>query len=214
MSFAPYDQLAGSLLPRIQLTTDGAHDLAHLQRVWSNVCAIRAEEGGDGEILAAATLLHDCVAVAKDSPQRAEASRLAAERGSELLRGIGWPDDRIGIAAHAIEAHSFSAGIPPRSLEACILQDADRLDAIGAVGIARCFYIAGRMGSALYDPADPAAQTRAYDDRRFAIDHFHTKLFGLASGFRTRCGTRLAAERHVRLQRFLGDFMSEIGATA
>ena len=210
MSFAPYDALAAALLPRVEVTTDGAHDLSHLHRVWSNARAIHAEEGGDGEILAAAALLHDCVAVAKDSPLRAQASRLAAARAVDLLGELGWPAARAQAAAHAIEAHSFSAGIAPTTLEARILQDADRLDAIGMVGVARCFYIAGRMGSALYDPADPTARNRAYDDKRFAIDHFQTKLLGLAAGFQTRSGARLAAERQARLRRFLDGFMQEV----
>lgn len=210
MSFAPHDALAEALLPRIEATGDGAHDLSHLQRVWNNARAILAEEGGDGEILAAATLLHDCVAVAKDSPLRARASRLAAARAADLLHELGWPDERAQAVGHAIEAHSFSAGIPPATPEARILQDADRLDAIGMVGIARCFYVAGRMGSALYDPIDPTARHRAYDDRRFAIDHFQTKLLGLAAGFQTRAGARLATERQARLQHFLDGFLREV----
>ncbi|WP_119419119.1 HD domain-containing protein [Desertibaculum subflavum] len=214
MSFAPYAALASALLPQVQAATDGAHDLAHLQRVWGNVRAISAEEGGDGEILAAAKLLHDCVGVEKDSPLRAQASRLAAARAADLLRAREWPEDRVAAVAHAIEAHSFSAGIAPTTPEARILQDADRLDAIGMVGVARCFYIAGRMGSALYDAADPEARHRSYDDTRFAIDHFQTKLLGLAAGFQTRSGARLAAERHARLRRFLDEFMQEVGCAA
>ena len=76
-------------------------------------------------------------------------------------------------------------------------------DAIGMVGVARCFYIAGRLGSALYDAVDPLAQERPYDDKRYAIDHFQTKLLKLSSGFQTASGTRLAQERHRRLERFL-----------
>ncbi len=78
-----------------------------------------------------------------------------------------------------IEAHSFSANIETRTLEAKILQDADRLDAIGVIGAARCFYIAGRMGSALYDSNDPMAENRPLDDKNYALDHFRTKLFNL-----------------------------------
>jgi len=84
-----------------------------------------------------------------------QASRLAAEKAISLLTGLRWSTDRQQAVAHAIEAHSFSAGIEPRTLEARILQDADRLDALGFMGVARCFYTAGRMGSSLYDPADP-----------------------------------------------------------
>ncbi len=171
---------------------------------------IHAGEGGDGTVLAASVLLHDCVAVEKNSPLRAQASRLAAEKASGILAGLGWRQADIDAAAHAITTHSFSANIEPQTLEAKILQDADRLDAIGMVGAARCFYIAGRMGSALYDPADPLAKDRPLDDRAFAIDHFETKLFKLADGFRTETGRELAKARHERLKQELGLFLDEI----
>lgn len=210
--FRPFEALAERLLPHAAGNGDGSHDLSHIQRVFANAMRIAAEEGSDTELLAAAVLLHDCVAVEKNSPERAFASLLAAEKASGILAGLNWPQDRLAAVAHAIEAHSFSAGIEPRTLEASILQDADRLDAIGMVGVARCFYTAGRMASALYDPADPRAEGRPLDDRTFAIDHFPAKLLRLAGGFRTAAGRRLAAERHARLQAFHQQFLEEIGA--
>ena len=207
---APYQLLADQLLPHAVSGDDGSHDVAHLQRVWKNARAIHAAEGGNGEILAAATLLHDCVAVEKNSPLRSQASALAADKASGVLHELGWTDEAIAAVAHAILTHSFSAGIAPETLEAKILQDADRLDAIGMVGAARCFYIAGRMGSGLYDPADPKAEHRDYDDRRFAIDHFQTKLFKLVDGFNTAEGRKLAIIRQQRLHRILEEFLDEL----
>ena len=93
-----------------------------------------------------------------------------------------------------------------------ILQDADRLDAIGAIGVARCFYVAGRMGSALYDPDDFDASRRAVDDRHYAIDHFKAKLFPVAEGFRTGAGRAIAAERAAVMRRFIDQFRSEVEA--
>ncbi|CAB3760069.1 phosphohydrolase [Burkholderia sp. MSh2] len=210
-AFAPFQDLARTLLAHWNDThDDGAHDTSHLQRVWKNAAAIQAEEGGDAEVLLAATLLHDCVAVEKNSPLRAQASRLAAEKARRVLTSLDWPDAKIDAVAHAIEAHSFSACIAPLTLEAKVLQDADRLDAIGMVGVARCFYVAGRMGSALYDPDDPHAERRALDDTRFALDHFRTKLLKLSTGFQTVTGTRLALVRRDRLHRFLEEFSDEI----
>jgi uncharacterized protein len=78
------------------------------------------------------------------------------------------------------------------------------------VGAARCFYIGGRMSSALYDPFDPSGADRPLDDRRYVIDHFQTKLFKLADGFQTAGGRILAAERDRRLRDFLAAFMDEI----
>jgi len=129
-----YADLARSLLPHAFDVSDSAHDEAHLLRVWRNDEKIVAEEGGDTEILVAAALLHDCVRIDKGSPDRAGASSLAAAAAREVLFWLGWPTGRIVQACHAIEAHSLTAGIPPRSLEADILQDADRLDAIGFIG--------------------------------------------------------------------------------
>jgi uncharacterized protein len=168
---------------------DGSHDRSHLLRVWRNATSIAAREPGcDRTVLTAAVILHDCVAVEKNSPQRSMASRLAASRARAILSDMGWDAARIDAAAHAIEAHSFSAGIAPETVEARIVQDADRLDAIGAIGIARCFYVAGRMGSGLYDPEDPQAVHRDLDDRRFALDHFGAKLFKVAGNFQTKAG--------------------------
>lgn len=212
-AFAPFERLASALLQHIK-TDDGSHDVAHLARVWANARTIQAVEGGDIEILAAATLLHDCVAVEKNSPLRAQASRLAADHAMTLLAPFGWANDRLDRIAHAIAAHSFSAKIAPETIEAKILQDADRLDAIGAIGIARCFYTAGRMQSFLYDAEDPAARHRALDDRAFAIDHLPAKLLTLAEGFNTAEGKRMAQERHARTEAFLAAFMSEVGAAS
>jgi len=210
-AFAPFQYLAKTLLAHWgDANGDGSHDTSHLQRVWKNAAAINAEEGGDAEVLFAATLLHDCVAVEKNSPLRAQASRLSAEKAVQILKSLDWPEAKIQAVAHAVEAHSFSAGVVPTTIEAKSLQDADRLDAIGMLGVARCFYVAGRMGSALYDPADPQASGRAPDDTRYAIDHFHTKLLKLASDFQTVTGSRLAKIRHDRLQRFLDEFIDEI----
>ncbi|MDF9756153.1 HD domain-containing protein [Pseudomonas hunanensis] len=210
--FFPLQSLADELLPCLPgACTDGSHDLAHVQRVWSNVRRIQAKEGGDLEVLLAATVLHDCVAVEKNSPLRSQASTLSAKRAAAILTDKGWPSARVEQAAHAVQAHSYSAGIAPLSLEARILQDSDRLDALGAVGVARCFYVAGRMGSSLYDFENPTAEGRDHQDNRYAIEHFHTKLLKLASGFQTTEGARLATLRHERLASFLDDFMDEIG---
>lgn len=212
MSFSPFAALAAVLLPLVEDGGDGSHDVAHLARVWANARAIAAVEGGDAELLAAGVLLHDCVHVEKSSPLRAQASRLAAERARGILASLGWAPARIDAAAHAIAAHSFSAGIAPETVEARVLQDADRLDAIGAIGVARCFYTAGRMGSALYDPADPRAERRPLDDAAFAIDHFRAKLLTLEFGFQTPTGAGLARERTQRIADFLAAFEAEVGA--
>jgi uncharacterized protein len=212
IQFAPYDELASTILRSYRAEGDGAHDISHLERVWRNVKAIQAVEGGDLEILAAAVLLHDCVQIPKNSPLRGNASKLAAAEARSRLGSLQWEESRIQIVAGAIESHSFSAGIAPSSLEGRILQDADRLDAIGHIGIARCFYTAGFMASGLYDLSDPKGKSRPLDDRRFALDHFPMKLLRLADGFQTSCGQRLARERQQALQDFYDGILAEIGS--
>jgi uncharacterized protein len=210
--FGDQAALAERLLAAIGSGDDGSHDRSHLLRVWRNAAAIADQEPDhDRAVLTAAVILHDCVAVEKNSPDRPRASRLAAAQARSILRGLTWDAAKIDAAAHAIEAHSFSAGIMPETLEARIVQDADRLDAIGAIGIARCFYVAGRMGSSLYDPADPSAAHRELDDRAFALDHFATKLFKVAANFHTKAGQRLADARAETMYGYLRALLGEIG---
>lgn len=191
---------------------DGSHDRSHLLRVWRNAIVIAEQEPAcDRAVLTAAVILHDCVAVEKNSPQRSRASRLASAHARTILAGLGWDAAQIDATAHAIEAHSFSAGIEPETPEARIVQDADRLDAIGAIGIARCFYVAGRMGSRLYDPADPEATNRDLDDRVFALDHFGAKLFKVGENFQTKAGQALAEARVATMAGFVRALLGEIG---
>lgn len=207
----PLPHLAKVLLAHAFDVKDGAHDEAHLLRVWRNVEKISGEAGGDMEILLAATLLHDCVWIDKGSPQRSMASRLAAAKAREVLSGMMWSEDRIERVCHAIEAHSFSAGISPISLEAKVLQDADRLDAMGFIGVARCFYVAGLQRASICDAADPAAKDRQLDDDAFALDHFRTKLMKLGRDFCTVAGARMAADRAARLEDFYSGLLAEVG---
>ena len=210
--FAPYPDLAAFLLRAFNSNgTDGSHDLSHIVRVWRNAARIAATEpGSDLELIAAAVILHDCVAVEKNAPLRAQASRLSGERAREIIRPLGWSPARTGALAHAIVAHSFSAGIAPETIEARIVQDADRLDAIGAIGVARCFHAGGRMGGALYHPDEPAAVSRSLDDRAYALDHFPAKLFTVAEGFHTLEGQRMAAARTAAMRSFYETFLREV----
>ncbi len=190
---------------------DGSHDRSHLLRVARNAMQIAdAEPAADRPILIAAVVLHDCVEIEKNSPLRARASRMSAARARTILANLSWDQATIDRVAHAIEAHSFSAAIPPQTLEARIVQDADRLDAIGAIGIARCFYVGGRMGSRLYDPADPSGAGRDLNDAAFALDHFATKLFRIADNFQTARGQALADARTATMRAFVDAMLNEI----
>ncbi|MCS0631990.1 HD domain-containing protein [Telluria mixta] len=189
---------------------DGAHDLNHFERVWRNAQALLAQyREADALVVLAACYLHDLVNVPKDDLRRSSASRLSAGLARERLAALGFPADKLAAIAHAIEAHSFSAGVPATTLEARIVQDADRLDGLGAVGLARMFYIAGRMGSALAHGSDPLALDRALDDKSYSLDHIEAKLARLPGMMQTDAGRRLAEARLATLTAFRTAFAAE-----
>jgi uncharacterized protein len=189
---------------------DGAHDLNHLDRVWRNAQALLAHyPEADALVVLAACYLHDLVNVPKNDPRRSSASRLSAELAGARLAALGFPAARLACVAHAIEAHSFSAAVPATTLEARIVQDADRLDGLGAVGLARMFYIAGRMGSALAHASDPLAQDRPLDDKAYSLDHIAAKLAHLPGMMQTAAGRTLAEARLATLTDFRSAFALE-----
>lgn len=109
---------------------------------------------------------------------------------------------------HAIEAHSFSAAILPQSVEAKIVQDADRLEALGAIGLARVFAVSGALNTILFDANDPFADQRDLDDKKYALDHFQSKLLRLPETMQTKQGRALA----VHNAQFLVQFMAKLSA--
>jgi len=193
------------------MAADPAHDITHVRRVVQNTLLLTEVENGNPAISVPAAWLHDCVSVAKDSPLRKQASKLAAEEAVRFLESIQYPADLLAQIYHAIEAHSFSANIPAETLEARIVQDADRLEAVGAIGIARCFLTGGSMGTPLYEPSDPFAENRELNDRSYTLDHFYCKLLGLAQTMQTGAGKAEALKRTDYMKAFLQQLGSEIG---
>jgi uncharacterized protein len=193
-------------------SADVAHDLDHIRRVVTNARAIAAAEGGMLEVVVPAAWLHDCVVLPKDSGERASASRLAAEAATVFLKETGYPAEYLPGIAHAIEAHSFSANIPPETLEARIVQDADRLDAIGAVGIARCLMLGGTHGKPLYNIEEPLPQVRVPDESKYVVDHFYQKLLLLAERMQTAAGRQEAERRTAFMRDFLAQLKIEVTA--
>ena len=189
---------------------DAAHGLEHVRRVVMNAKRLAAAEGARLDVVVPAAWLHDCVSVPKDSPQRAQASRLAAAQAVLWLRSWGCPEALLPEIAHAIEAHSFTAAIAPRTIEAKVVQDADRLEAIGAVGLARGLMLGGAMGRPLYAADDPFCANRKPDDRASAVDHFYTKLLQLEGTMQTAIGRREARARTEYLRGFLAQLRREI----
>jgi len=170
-------------------------------------------EDAQMEVVVPAAWLHDCVAVPKDDPRREQASVLAAEAAGDFLSEAGYPTHWVDDIEHAIAAHSYSGDVPPETLEAKVVQDADRLDALGAVGIARCFMVGGALDHALYDPDDPFCENRPPDDDTYSIDHFFAKLLTLPDTMKTDAG-RAEGERRAQFMRsYLDRLAEEINAS-
>ncbi|EON9163610.1 HD domain-containing protein, partial [Escherichia coli] len=122
---------------------DAAHDVCHFRRVWATAQKLAADDDVDMLVILTACYFHDIVSLAKNHPQRQSSSILAAEETRRLLREefVQFPAEKIEAVCHAIAAHSFSAQIAPLTTEAKIVQDADRLEALGAIGLARVFAV-------------------------------------------------------------------------
>jgi uncharacterized protein len=192
------------------MTHDAAHDLEHIRRVVATARILAAAERADLAVVIPAAWLHDCVHIPKDSPLRSRASGLAAQAAVGFLRAIGYPESHLDAIHHAIEAHSFSANIPPRTRAAQVVQDADRLDALGAIGVARCLMLSGAIGRRLYDPHEPFPAARAPDDAINTVDHFYLKLLRLADTMTTPAGRAEAQRRTIFMRQFLEQLRSEI----
>ena len=189
---------------------DGAHDISHVERVAANVARLSAEESANAWVTLPAAWLHDCVAVAKDSPLRAQGSRLAAQAAVDFLAETDYPAELLPEVYHAIEAHSYSADIPTRTLEAQVVQDGDRLDSLGAVGIARCLLVGGHLNRPLFSRIDPFCEQREPDDGRFTLDHFYAKLLKLPATMKTRAGRAEAQRRAAYMKDYLDRLRQEM----
>ncbi|MGZ3688370.1 MAG: HD domain-containing protein, partial [Bdellovibrionota bacterium] len=193
------------------LENDPAHDIAHFHRVVTSAKRLCQEEKGTWEVVVPAAWLHDLVNVPKNDPKRSMASRLSATEATHFLEVSGYPKQYLPEIAHAIEAHSYSANIEPQTLESKIVQDADRLDGLGAIGIARCFAVTGLLRRKIYHPHDPWGNTREPDDLEFAIDHFFVKLFKTVETLKTSSGREEGMRRAEFMKIFLRQLGIEIG---
>lgn len=195
---------------------DGAHDLSHLRQVWRHCMAINGQDKLEAEplVLLAAAYFHDIVIVPKQSKDRQQASRMAAQRAVTILQSLGFPSKYMDEVREAIESHSYSTNLKPESSAAKIVQDADRLEALGTLGIARVFYVAGQMNSQLFHPDDPWAGDRELDDTRYAIDHFYVKLLNISKTMQTRTGRRLAEGLTLKMHDYLEQLRSEVSGNS
>jgi uncharacterized protein len=196
---------------RLYQDNDAAHGFDHVLRVWRLAMRIAAAEGADLEIVGAAALLHDA--------GRAEQERTGechAQLGAQIARQVlgGHPQERVEAVARAIEQHRFRAANPPTTLEARALYDADKLDAIGAIGVARAYAIAGARKQRLWAPVDLAYAKRTpqeghgdlESDAHTPVHEYLYKLVKLKDGMLTDTGRDMAEERH----RFMVSFFQRL----
>ncbi|MDF2155355.1 HD domain-containing protein [Vibrio sp. CAU 1672] len=193
-----------------EMRTDSAHDISHIQRVVKTAKHLTEQEGAELAVVLPAAYLHDCFTYPKDHPNRKQSSLVAAQKAIEFLESIAYPSQYHDAIAHAIEAHSFSANISPQTLEAQIVQDADRLDALGAIGISRCIQVSTHFDARLYDHDDMFANQRKLDDKRYAIDHFRTKLFQIVDTMHTDSAKHEALKRKAFMQQYLAQLQAEV----
>jgi len=178
------------------------HGMDHVLRVLVSARAIQSEVGGDLNIVELAALLHD-VGDAKfhDGKER------SAEFAREILSDLGADDDLIEHVVHIVDNISFRKGesAKPLSLEGKIVQDADRLDALGAIGIVRTIEFGAAFGQPFYLPDA--------GDSKTGVGHFHEKLFKLKDLLNTDAARRMAEERESLMRTFLDQFLRESGVS-
>ena len=183
---------------------DPAHDFEHIMRVYRNAEQLCKTENGNKKLILSAVLLHDII---KNKNNSALESAKLAEK---ILKKNNFSLDEIIIISNAIKEHSFSKGKIPSTPEGKILQDADRLDAIGAIGLARVFSFSGSNNRPFYDPNDPFSKNRNVNDKKWALDHFFKKLLKLEQKMNTKTGKLLAKKRTKILKNFLKEIKDEI----
>jgi len=193
-----------------KMNQDQAHDLNHVLRVVRTAKELCNLESARLEIVLPAAYLHDCFSFPKNHPERAKSSNIAAEKAIEFLSSISYPEEYFESIRHAIVAHSYSADVKPMTIEAEIVQDADRLDALGAIGIARCLQVGASMGIALYRDEDPFCANRIPNDSLYSIDHFYKKLTTIKNTMNTVSAKTEAEKRTDFMHSYLRQLAAEV----
>lgn len=179
---------------------DSTHDFDHVLRVYHLAERIGQAEGADLAVLRVATLLHDIARPDQDAGRVTDHALEGARRAREILTGR--PSEFIEAVIHVIEAHRFRVNRPPRSLEAKVLYDADKLDAIGAVGVARAFAYGAHRGQRLWAAPDA--------DEHTANTEFVIKLSKIKDRLLTETGRAIAEERHAFMVEFFERMAAEV----
>ncbi len=192
------------------LSAPGSHDWEHTLRVHRLCLKIGPKEGADMATLEAAALLHD---IGRSAQDQSNGSICHAEKGAamatDLLAGLGFEAARKRNIVHCIRSHRFRNGHRPETIEARVLFDADKLDAIGAVGVARAYLFAGELGACLHNPHLPVEQARPYSRNDTGYREYVVKLSKIRQRMLTHEGRRMAEQRHAFMVQFFDRFLDE-----
>ena len=192
-------------------STDVSHDFEHTLRVLSNAEKISRAEGGDLDIIIPAALYHDLIVYPKDSSHKNKSQEESAESAGIILNNTDYfPKEKIKKVKICISECSFSKGIMPTLLESKILQDADGLEATGAISIMRTYSSAGQMKKPFYNPQDPFCKNRSPEAQNFALDLFYERLLKVADRMHTQTAREIAKRRTEFLRYFLEEFKLEL----
>jgi len=193
-----------------RMKNDSAHDFEHIMRVYHNAKKLCKLEKANQKIVLSAALLHDVISYPKSDKRSKTASQKSAQESQKILRKYNYSSEEIKIISDAIQIHSFSKNKTPKTLEGKILQDADRLDAIGAIGIARVFAVSGSEKRPFYNKEDPFCLSRKPDDQKWAVDHFYQKLLQLEKLMNTDSAKQESKRRTKILKNYLSELKKEI----
>jgi len=192
------------------LSARGSHDWDHTERVYRLCLRIGRREKADLGVLRLAALLHD---IGRGEEDRSHGKVCHGRSGAALAKGIlerhGCEAAVVRSVVHCIRTHRFRKRAAPRTLEARILFDADKLDSIGAVGVGRAFLFAGEIGARLHDKAIDVGKTKPYTREDTAYREYLVKLTRIKGRMTTREGKRIAAERHRFMATFFGRLNKE-----
>ncbi|HVJ93732.1 MAG TPA: HD domain-containing protein [Labilithrix sp.] len=187
-----------------------AHDFFHVERVVDNAITIARAENARESVAATAALLHELFNLPKSHPDSRWSGDVCAEHARALLVAEGASPELIEPVCAAIRDHSFSKGVVPAALESKVLQDADRLDALGAIGLARMWATCADMKRPFYSPADPFCTSRVPDDKSWGLDHVYKKLLVVPDRLHLPTSRAMANERVAFIHAFVRQLRAEI----
>lgn len=193
---------------------DPSHDFNHVFRVLKMAEKISLEEGGNLDVIVPAALFHDIVNYPKNHPKRLFSSIESADwTKNVLIKEFKYKEGLANQVHKTIENCSFTKGIIPDFLEGKILQDADSLEATGAISIMRTFSSGGIMKKAFYSQKDPFCDIRKPDDMKYSLDLFFTRLLVVSNRLHTKTAKKIAQKRDIFLNRFLKELKRELEET-